>query len=210
VKFPTRAQRRRGLGLLKSGNTYGVLVHAMIAVDADSRACLGLVGGAVWTRSGVVSTPHRNRPLGERESRRWVATAEQAKTILAAAAMVTVIDDREGDIYPKWAALPGPGFHLLTRAMVDRRLAGPSQSNATLATAAAHFPVAGTRSIELPARQPDRAKRTATVEMRFGEEEILRPRDEHDRELAKTVRLHLVELAEIDAPEGVEPRVGAC
>jgi hypothetical protein len=40
VKFPTAAQRRRGLGQVKKGNTYGVAAHAMIAVDAESHACL--------------------------------------------------------------------------------------------------------------------------------------------------------------------------
>ena len=205
VNFPTQAQRRRGLGLLKSGNTHGILVHAMIAVDAETQACFGLVGGAVWTRPGVIETPHRDRPLSERESRRWVATAEQAKAVLRSAAMVTVIDDREGDIYPKWASVPQPGFHLLTRAMVDRRLAGPNQDNGTLFSVATQFPLAGTRIIELPARQPDRAKRTATVELRFGDVEILRPRDEPDRELAQTVGLRLIEVKETNAPEGVEP-----
>lgn len=113
VKFPTTAQRQRGLGPVKSGNVHGILVHAMIAVDAETHACYGprvrplagprtwLVGGAVWTRPGVVATPHRQRPLVQRESRRWLETAEQAKAVLAPAAMVTVVDDREGDIYPK-------------------------------------------------------------------------------------------------------------
>jgi hypothetical protein len=103
---------------------------------------------------------------------------------------VTVVDDREGDIYPKWAteharegSVPQDDFHLLTRAMVDRRLANPETDSATLFTAAATFPVAGTRKIELPARQPDRAKRTAEVEIRFGEVEVRRPRDERDRTL---------------------------
>ena len=50
----------------------------MIAVDADSRACLGLVGGSVWNREGLVTPPPRDRPLQERGSRRWVETAEQA------------------------------------------------------------------------------------------------------------------------------------
>ena len=71
--------------------------------------------------------------------------------------------------------------------------------------AAECFAVAGTRKIELPARQPDRAARTATVEMRFGEVEICRPRDELDRDLPKTVRLRLIEVREVAAPEGVEP-----
>ena len=58
VKFPTTAQRRRGLGPVKKGNAYGVLVHAMIAVDAASGSCLGLVGGDVWSRDGVNPIPH--------------------------------------------------------------------------------------------------------------------------------------------------------
>jgi hypothetical protein len=205
VKFPTQAQRRRGLGPVKQGNTYGVLVHAMIGVDAVSHACFGLVGGDVWTRRGVVTEHHRDRPLSERESRRWLETAEQAKDVLACAAMVTVVDDREGDIYPKWACVPQAGFHLLTRAMVDRRLAGTEPGLATLFTATAAFPVAATRTIDLPARPPDRAKRTAAVELRFGEVEIRRPRDERDRTLAATVRLRLVEVRESEPPAGVEP-----
>jgi hypothetical protein len=201
VKFPTTAQRRRGLGPVKKGNTYGVVAHAMIAVDAESHACLGLVGGDVHTRDGVVTEHHRDRLLPERESWRWVATAERAKEVLASAAMVTVVADRESDIYPAWAGVPQPGFHLLSRAMVDRRLTG----GGTLFNAAESFAVAGTRKIKLPARQPDRAARTATVEMRFGEVEICRPRDERDHSLPKTVRLRLVEVQEIDPPEGVEP-----
>src|SRR6202030_872354 len=114
VKFPTTAQRRRGLGPVKQGNTYGVLVHAMIAVDATSTACLGLVGGEVWTRPGVVTEHHRDRPFEDRESHRWLATAERAREVLRPAAMITVVSDREGDIYPKWAALPQTGVHLLT------------------------------------------------------------------------------------------------
>jgi hypothetical protein len=201
VKFPTTAQRRRGLGPVKKGNTYGVVAHVMIAVDAVSHTCLGLVGGDVQTRDGVVAEHHRDRPLSERESRRWVETAERAKDVLASATTVTVVADRESDIYPAWASVPQAGFHLLSRAMVDRRLTGGGK----LFSAAEGFSVAGTRKIDLPARQPERAARTAGVEMRFGEVEICRPRDEQDRGLPKTVRLRLVEVREVEPPEGVEP-----
>jgi DDE family transposase len=178
-----------------------VLVHAMIAVDATTNACLGLVGGEVWTRPGVVTEHHRDRRFEDRGSHRWLAAAERSKEVLQPAAMITVVSDREGDIYPKWAALPQTGVHLLTRAMVDRRLV----DGGTLFAAAAGFAVAGKRHIELPARQPDRAKRTAVVELRYGTVEICRPRDEQDRTLAKTVRLWLVDVREVDPLEGVEP-----
>jgi hypothetical protein len=201
VAFPTTAQRRRGLGPVKKGNAYGVLVHAMVAVDAETGSCLGLVGGDVWTRSGVSTTHHRRRPLAERESIRWVDTAQRAKQVLEPAAMVTVVDDREADIYPKWALVPETGFHLLTRAMSDRLLAG----GGTLFSAAVQFPVSAKRTIDLPARQPAHAGRTAVVELRFGQVEICRPRDERDHNLPQTVRLRLVEVRETKPVEGVEP-----
>jgi Transposase DDE domain len=201
VKFPTTAQRRRGLGPVKKGNAHGVLVHAMIAVDATSGGCLGLVGGEVWNRPGVNPIPHRKRPLEERESMRWLATAEQAKHVLEPAAMVTVVGDREADIYANWASVPEAGFHLLMRAMKDRRLA----DGGMLFAAAAGFSVAGRRTIELPAHEPGQLKRTAAVELRFGEVVISRPDHEHDRSLAGAVRLRLIEVREIDPPADVDP-----
>jgi len=201
VKFPTTAQRRRGLGPVKKGNAYGVLVHAMVAVDAIAGSCLGLVGGDVWSRVGVNPVSHGQRPLAERESVRWVDTAQQAKQVLKSATMVTVVADREADIYPIWASVPEANFHLLIRAMSDRTLA----AGGTLFNAAAAFPVVGRRRIELPARPPDRARRTAEVELRYGDVEICRPRGEHDRSLPETVRLRLVEVRETNPPAGVGP-----
>lgn len=201
VAFAAR-EGRRGLGPVGKGRTRGVLAHAMIAVDAGDGACLGLVGGWVWNRPGVAATHHNDRPLSERESRRWLETAERAREVLAPAAMVTVVSDREGDLYPAWATLPAEGFHVLARARVDRPLAGPG--GGALFAAADGWPPAGTRVVEIPAR-PGRAARTARLEMRFGGVEVCRPRHERDRTLAATVRLRLVDVREVDPPEGVEP-----
>jgi hypothetical protein len=85
VVFPTTAQRRRGLGQVKKGNVHGLSVHAMIGVDADTGACLGLVGGEVWSRASAVDTPARERAFEDRESARWPRTAKRAETVLASA-----------------------------------------------------------------------------------------------------------------------------
>jgi hypothetical protein len=158
-----------------------------------------------------VKTPLRKRALPDRESRRWVEGAEQTRPVLAGTAMVTMVSDREGDIYPSWARLPGVGFHVLNWVISGRRprfarasLAGDSAKGATL-HGGADSPLAGTRTIELPARLPDRAACEAKVEIRFGEVENARSANETDRTLSKTVRLCLVEMRELEPPEGVEP-----
>jgi len=203
VHFATTPERRRGLGQCGHGNAYGLLAHTMMALDADSGACLGLVTGQIWNRETRQTTPLRKRALAARESRRWVNTATAAKPILAQAAMVTVVCDRESDIYPSWGRVPDERVHVLTRVMSDRCLIGAGE--ATLHTVADRFPVADTATLDLPARPPKHAARTAKLELRFGEVEIARPVNEKDRTLPRSVRLRLVAVREVDTPEGEEP-----
>src|SRR5437763_1507031 len=68
INFATTVARRRGLGEIGKGVGRGVLIHGMLALDADSGSCLGLVAGRVWTRKGRVIIPHDKRALEDRES----------------------------------------------------------------------------------------------------------------------------------------------
>ena len=199
INFKTTPARRRGLGEIGKGGGRGVLLHAMLALDADSDACLGLVAGEVWTRPGRITIPHAKRPLEERELRRWLSTAEQAKAALAAAACVTVIDDREGDIYDKWASVSAQNFDLLTRAMHDRALA----DGGSLYAAAAALPIAQIATVDLTARV-DRPARQAELSLRFGRVTIKRPQGSAPA-LPKSVELTVIEVVEQAPPAGAEP-----
>ena len=110
------------------------------------------------------------------------------------------MSDRECDIYHYWANAPGPNFHLLTRMMHDRALAG----GGTVGKTTAAWPFAATREVELSAT-PGRAARKATLSLRFGEVTILRPDGKDMKHLPKTVTLRLVEAVERHPPAGVEP-----
>lgn len=196
--FRTAVERRRGLGEIGKGVGRGLLLHAMVAVDADTRGCLGLVSGRLWTRSGRRRVPHSQRSLADKESERWLSTAEAAKSILAEAAQVTVVADRESDIYAEWARLPGPRFHLLTRAMHDRATADGGR----LSTAALRS--AGKGKIEIVAR-PGRPARRAELTARFGPVTLTRPGTTPEAGLPKTVTVNLVEVIEENPPAGAEP-----
>lgn len=199
INFRTCEGRRRGLGEIGKGSGRGLLLHAMLGVDGESGALLGLVAGRIWTREGRVETPHAQRSLSEKESERWLATAAAAKPVLAAAAMVTEISDRESDIYAKWAQVPSAGFHVLTRAMHDRSTAGGGKlSGAPLAEA-------GAAVVQDIRERPGRPARQARLLVRYGQVELLRPKTTRETGLPKTVRVSLVQVCELDPPQGAEP-----
>ena len=200
IHFKTKPGRRRGLGEIGKGSGRGLLVHAMVAVDADNGSLVGLVGGSVYTRKGRVKSPHAKRKLKDKELRRWVDTGHQAKAVLGQAAAITIVGDREGDIYTAWASLPGENVHVLGRVMHDRAVAG----GGTLASVLAKLDFVSTHPIELIATSK-REARQAVLSLRFTTVEVLRPDGPDSRGLPKTVSLRLVEAIERNPPPGVEP-----
>src|SRR6266581_1656522 len=200
IKFSTTPDDRRGLGKVGKGNIFGVLLHAMMAVDADCGDCLGLAGGKLWTRQGDVKVPHEQRALADKESGRWLTTAAQAKDVLAQAGMITVINDREGDIYAHWARTPAADVHLLSRVMHDHAL----RKGGTLRRAVKRVPVSGKAVIDLPKRM-DRRARKAHLSLRFGPVVLRRPKYTREKDLPESVALNFVEVIEPHAPKGAKP-----
>lgn len=198
INFNTTRQHRRGLGEIGRGNSHGLLLHAMLGVDAETGGIVGLAAGRIWTREGRVQVSHDKRRLEDKESERWLSTAEAAKPVLALAAMVTEVSDRESDLYLKWARTPEPGFHILTRARHDRAIRG----GGTLSTAP--LKRASEAVVELRAR-PGRPARTARLVTSYAQVEVLCPKKAPEKGLPKSVAVSLVQVAEIDAPPGVEP-----
>ena len=200
--FRTSEDHRRGLGAIGKGVGRGALLHAMIAADAEHGDVLGLAGAQIWTRpepgAGAPKSKKKRRPADEKESRRWVETPQAGKPVLAAAAMVTVVSDREADGYRLWAEVPDSRTHVLGRAYHDRKLAG----GGTLMSAARKWPMLGRRHLTIRERE-DRPQREAELELRAGTVTILRPQD--CRELPRQVTLTLIELSESDPPADAEP-----
>jgi hypothetical protein len=200
IKFATTPAHRRGLGKVGKGNVFGVLLHAVMAVDAKSGHCLGLAGGQVWSRQDDGKIPYGKRALDERESARWLSSAAQAKAVLAQARMITVINDREGDLYAHWARTPQDNVHLLSRVMNDHALV----AGGTLRAAVKRIPYCAKAVLDLPQRM-DRPARKAHLCMRFGSVVLKRPGRTGARDLPPSVRLQFVEVVELHPPQGAEP-----
>ena len=200
INFTTTAERRRGLGETAKGNVHGLLLHPMLAVDADDGTCLGLLSGQIWTRKGRRTVSHDLRELSDKESQRWIATALAAKPLLAKAAMVTALGDRESDIFALYASAAEQHFHVIARSMHDRKLADDSG----LYAASEAMAIVGQRAIVLPARA-QRAERVVPLELRFGAVNLARPQSKFLRHLPESLPLSLVDVREVNPQADTEP-----
>jgi hypothetical protein len=187
--------------LRADGSGGSIQAHVGLAVEAETGACLGLAHGQVLTRAGGKAEQRRTLAFEAKESRRWLDGVEAAAELAQAGARaVTVVGDRESDIYPVFARRPG-SVELVIRAAQDRALRDGGRLFATLAAA----PLAGRFQLAIPAA-PGRQARTAEVELRFRTAALTRPagRPEGDS-LPAEVPVTLVEAREVGAPAGVTP-----
>lgn len=179
----------------------GVALHPVIAVDAIDGTLLGLVDARFFVRKGGQRDDRRERDFAQKESRRWIEGAERAAALAAAGtACVTVMADREGDIYEDFACKPR-GVELLVRAGQDRRLVDGSHLFAKTET----VPEAGRMTVDLPAA-PGRPARTAVLCLRFCSVAIARPKNRKPTAAAglpSSVTLAVVEAREINPPADV-------
>jgi hypothetical protein len=138
--------------------------------------------------------------LANKESARWVTTAEQGRGVLAAARMVTVVNDREGDFFAHWALTPADNVHLLSRAMHDHALV----DGGTLYQAVQRAGFCDKAVIDLPQRM-DRRGRQAHLSMRFGAVVLKRPQRPGVDDLPEGVKVSFVEVVELHPPKGAKP-----
>ena len=189
--------------LRDDGKDRGVYLHPAIAVDAMNGTLLGLVHAEVLHRSGKQPVHCNKRPLADKESHCWIEATQRAGELLAAgAAHVTVINDREGDIYEEFVCRP-EGVDVVGRCHHDRTLVG----GARLFDATCDVPELGRETIKLPAA-PGRRARKAVLALRACQVEIKRPKRNRAAEAAKlpaSVWLSFVEAYEIEPPAGASP-----
>jgi Transposase DDE domain len=209
VLFPTHEASKRGFGMGSDGEHPGLFLHPILAVDATSGGIVGLVDCIVMNRTeGRVSVAktatkkkvktHKKRTADDKESHRWLQGAETAGDCLTEADMITMVCDREGDIFHLLANRPA-NVHLLVRSNQPRTLV----EGGLLPDYCSSLPERARQTIDVPAKG-NHPGRKATVALRFGPVTLKRPANSPDKDQAKTVSLWVVDVREVDPPRGVE------
>jgi hypothetical protein len=199
------------LGSVGDNQGRGFWLHSTLALRVEhwdlkyrpEAIAVGLLGQRCWRR------PHRARGrrrtegwrerMGrERESERWAAVLAEL-AVPPRGCHYTYIADREADFYEPIERCLRRGIDFVIRAYRDRKLA---DSPAHLKAAVAQAPVLGQVEVELRAR-PGQAARTAVVQVRACAVTVQGPwRPGGDR---PDIDLKVVEVLEVNPPEGVEP-----
>ncbi len=200
INFSGRDKKRRGFGPAGDGITPGFFIHPVIAIDIESEAVVGLVDAEIWTRSAERTTSRRSRSIEEKESARWLSGCQAAAGVLSEAAAVTMVADRESDIYLLFARKP-ERVDLIVRAGQDRSLA---EGGTLFGTLCGVEPLSRS-DVRVAPRGPGDKGRVANVELRAGTVRIARAQTLRQSEAPDTVELTLVEAREVGAPLGKTP-----
>ena len=188
--------------LRTDGDKYSIQAHPTIATDAETGALLGLVHADILIRKGGKREQRDQRAFKDKESRRWLDGARVAAKLMGCGAShVTVVGDRENDIYEAFAYKPAE-VDLLVRANHNRKL----HDGAHLFDLAQELSEAGQFDVDLAAT-PGRAARRARLSLKYCVVDIQKPSKPKvsGGELPQNITLHFVDVVEIDPPEGVTP-----
>jgi hypothetical protein len=199
-----RRAKANGYGPVgKGGGTRGLLLHAALALDADNDALLGLVEAQVWNRNKGKVTPRRSRATADKESQRWLSVAARASKALSAARSITVISDRESDIYEHFAQRPA-NVELIVRSSWNRKINLPSGASTQIFAWVDGLPEAARFSVTIPAA-PGRKERTAVLALRFSPVTLCKPHPSPAPDLPDTIRLTMVDVREVSSGHDGKP-----
>jgi hypothetical protein len=198
-----------GLGVIGDNESLGFFFHPSLVIDAESGYGIGFSDIQIWTRAGDKLDKHerdyKNLPIEEKESYRWVSSVENSREVLSDADRLTVIADRESDIFELFAQLPDDRTDLLIRCCQNRKIL---EGEGKLFEHLASRPCAGTYEIEVKKDlRKGRKGRIAHMEVRYCQLTLLRPDKFSGLEIAEEISIYAIEAKEIasSVPDGEKP-----
>jgi hypothetical protein len=174
-----------GLGTVGNGSDLGFFCHPTIVVNPRDGALMGLADIHIMARERergedgkyITKAKHHGRtaPIEEKESNRWIERGIAAKERLPGVKRLTVVQDREGDIYESFHLLREAGLDFVIRANHDRKVVGAEGETEGLKEQAERRPPAYEYRLEVAGDRRGRKKRTARMEVSYGRTRLLRP-----------------------------------
>ena len=203
-----RIKPSSGLGKTTKEGILGFMMHSCVVIDADSGSALGYSYINTWDRKEDSLDKHERKytqlPIEEKESYKWIASANQSKALLKQAKTITYIADRESDIYELLAVVPEPNVHLLIRSKTNRQIAEGGKLIEHLDS----LPVMHNYQLEVRGDvRKNIEKRTALMELKWGKVSIKKTSVCKNDSLPECQELYVVEAKEPNRKGGIYWRI---
>ena len=174
----------------------GLFCHPILVCDPSGETIYGLASASIynrkWGQKDRYERNYKSLPIEEKESYRWIENAKNARERIDKEVAITVIGDRESDIYDEFVQVADTRTHLLIRSRTDRNI---EASIGKLYLQLEQQALAGISIVNLAANY-SRDKRTAELEVRYTPVEITAPRDY--KGTSKSFKLYAIEAKEIN------------
>jgi hypothetical protein len=132
-------------------------------------------------------------PIEEKESYKWIEASMQTKELLKQSETITIIADRESDIYDLLATVPDQTVHLLIRSNANRQIL----QGGTLVDYLNSLPVMDHYNLMVRGDvRKSIEKRTAIMELKWGKVAVIKPQKCRNKGLPSSKQLYVVEVKE--------------
>jgi hypothetical protein len=193
------------IGVLSDNRSTGFFIHPGLAIAAHTGLPLGISSLHIWNRpfGGLTKgeRKYQELPIEEKESYKWLYTAEQSQQCLDQSSRLTFIGDRENDIYEYFCRVPDERNNIVVRSSWNRKVA----SGLLLAEELATKEWAASIDLELKGSNK-RTARVAKLQVKWSKVALVKPSKKKEQlaDYPDQVSLNVVELVEHpdSVPEG--------
>lgn len=191
----------KDIGPVRKNYNAGFFCHPMLVIDPSDQLPIGISSIDIWNRSwdkaDKYDRDYQNQDIKDKESFRWITSAQNTKELLTKASCLTIIGDRESDIYDEFVLIPDQRTHLLIRSSINRKLYGEKPKLFEKLSASEQK-----ASYELDIRNNrKRVKRKAKMSLKYEKVNICHPKNRPFESRPRYVEMWAIEAREL--PESV-------
>lgn len=198
LNYSLKKDKITGLGKIGRGKEFGYEIHPNLAIDAEGYDVYGISAMYSWKRKEDTNSKSSNvrayKNPAEKESGRWITTAQESINVCSSASMRTVVCDREADFYEMFSQIPDKekNNHILVRCSKNRNL---YQEEEHLFEYIDKLSVKFEYTIELP-KTDKRSAHEAKLEVKYSTVKIKRPAAFWNSSAPSYIELNIIDVKE--------------
>jgi len=195
------------LGPVGNDKDIGFFCHPGLVIDASNGVALGYSYLKIWNRAfdkkDRYTRDYKKQVIEEKESYRWIECGLKSKEQLSSASKITIIADRESDIYEEFIEVPDDRTGLIIRSRGDRALI----EGDSLYKRIDGSEVCGSYKLKVRPSLKRQARETE-IEIKYTRVRIRKPKNRNiKKELPEYIELTAIEAKEVNGkvPQGESP-----